>query len=646
MRVSVIIVNYNVRYFLEHCLYAAQKAVDAVNGEIIVVDNHSSDGSIPYLKCRFPAVKFICSEQNNGFARACNIGLAEARGEYILFLNPDTLVAEDTLQKCVDFFEQHADCGALGVKMTDGAGNFLKESKRAFPSPLTSLYKLFGLGKLFPHSRVFNRYHLGHLDNDKVHPVDVLAGAYIMVPRRVLDEVGSFDERFFMYGEDVDLSYRIQQAGYKNYYFPGTTIIHFKGESTRRGGINYVRMFYNAMSIFVRKHYGGTRAGFFNVAIHIAIWIRAFIAAVAKLIRWIGFPVADALIILFSFFVVKEFWLGYVRTDLEFPRTLLLIFFPLYTLVYLAAAYYAGLYDRYYKLSHLVRSTLIATATLLVLYSLLPEKFRFSRGVVVFGALLAMALIAFQRWLMYRAGALQKAANDIPRPYILIASAPDEYAETLSFLEKAGIRDKVIGRVSVNGNGGDFIARLDELAETAQALDAREIIFCAGKLSYRDIIDRVQQIQGRLTVRFHAFGGGSIVGSDTSDSSGHILSPETEFSLDKASNKRLKRMMDVLFSLGALITFPVQFFLVKNFSAFMQNCVRVLSGRTTWVGYILATEKLPHLRPGIITHHGRAENTRHLPAANLQQLDYWYARNYDPSQDVKTILKNYAFLGG
>lgn len=646
MKVSVIIVNYNVRYFLEHCLYAAQKAVDAIGGEIIVVDNHSSDGSIPYLKDRFSAVNFICSKSNYGFAKACNIGLAQARGEYILFLNPDTIIPEDALLKCVNFFEQHADCGALGVKMIDGAGNFLKESKRAFPSPLTSLYKLFGLGKVFPKSHVFNRYHLGHLDPNLVHPVDVLAGAYFMVSRPVLEQVGSFDERFFMYGEDIDLSYRIQQAGYKNYYFPDTTIIHFKGESTRRGGFNYVRMFYNAMSIFVHKHYGGTRAGIFNFSIHVAIWIRAFIAAIAKLIRWIGYPVVDALIILISFYVIKELWLGYVRTDLEFPRTLLLISFPLYTLVYLAAAYYAGLYDKYYKLSHLVRSTLIATATLLILYSLLPEKFRFSRGVVVFGALMAMTLIAFQRWLMYRSGVLQKAPNDISRPYILIASAPEEYAETLSFLDTAGLKEKVIGRVSVNGNGSNFIAKLDELPETAQVLDAREIIFCAGKLSYLEIIERVQQLQGKLTVRFHAYGGSSIVGSDTSDTSGHILSPETEFSLDKASNKRLKRMVDVVFALVALVTFPLHVFFVKNFIHFMQHCLRVLRGRATWVGYIHPSDNLPRLRPGVLTHHGNTQTTKHLPVANLQQLDYWYARNYDPSQDVKTILKNYASLGG
>src|SRR5690606_29710242 len=193
--------------------------------------------------------------------------------------NPDTILPEDCLSQCLAFFESHPDAGALGIKMLDGSGKFLKESKRSLPSPMTSLYKLFGLARLFPRSKVFSKYHLGHLDKDHDHEVDVLAGAFMMVKREVLDITNGFDEIFFMYGEDVDLSYRIQKtinpstgSPYRNYYFSGSNIIHFKGESTRRASMNYVRMFYNAMSLFVRKHYGGSRAGLFNFMVHFAIW--------------------------------------------------------------------------------------------------------------------------------------------------------------------------------------------------------------------------------------------------------------------------------------------------------------------------------------------------------------------------------------
>jgi GT2 family glycosyltransferase len=270
LTLSIIIVNYNVKYFLEQCLYSLESS-SLLDKEIFVVDNNSTDGSIDYLRPKFPQITFIKNEVNQGFAKACNQGLALAKGQNFLFLNPDTIVAEDTLGTAVKFLEQES-IGAVGVRMIDGKGNFLKESKRSFPGPVTALFKLFGLARAFPRSRSFNRYHLGHLNENNNHEVDVLAGAFLIIKKEVLQKCGPFDETFFMYGEDIDLSYRIQKAGYKNFYVADTAIIHFKGESTRRGSLNYVRMFYNAMSIFVKKHYGGPKASLFNACIHFTIW--------------------------------------------------------------------------------------------------------------------------------------------------------------------------------------------------------------------------------------------------------------------------------------------------------------------------------------------------------------------------------------
>jgi len=279
---SVIIVNYNVKYFLEYCLYSVVKALKNIDGEIFVVDNNSTDGSKELFQNSYPGVKFIWNTTNEGFAKANNKALLQASGDYILFLNPDTIVSEDCFEMCIAFMRSKNNLAACGVKMIDGSGKFLKESKRAFPAPMTSLYKLSGLAKLFPKSKTFSKYHLGYLDENTNHEVDVLAGAFMMVPKIIIDQIGGFDESFFMYGEDIDLSYRIQKAGYTNFYFAETCVIHFKGESTRKGSLNYVKMFYKAMSVFVKKHYGGTKAGLFNFFIHVGIFFRAGLSASAR----------------------------------------------------------------------------------------------------------------------------------------------------------------------------------------------------------------------------------------------------------------------------------------------------------------------------------------------------------------------------
>ncbi|MEO5907679.1 MAG: glycosyltransferase family 2 protein [Ginsengibacter sp.] len=285
MQLSIIIINYNVKYFLEQCLFSVIKAMKKIDAEIIVIDNNSTDGSFDFFAKRFSEVNFIWNKTNSGFAKANNQALKIAKGAYILFLNPDTIIPEDCLIKCISFVRSKKNNIALGIKMLDGSGNFLKESKRAFPSPSTSFFKLSGLSKLFPHSKTFAKYHLGYLSENKNHEVDVLAGAFMMVPKKIIEKTGGFDEDFFMYGEDIDLSYRIQKAGFQNYYFAESSIIHFKGESTKKGSLNYVRIFYTAMSVFVKKHYGSRQAGLFSFFIHIAIFMRAGLAAGSRLLK-------------------------------------------------------------------------------------------------------------------------------------------------------------------------------------------------------------------------------------------------------------------------------------------------------------------------------------------------------------------------
>lgn len=256
MELSVIIVNYNVCFFLEQCLFSVRKACSSLKAEVIVVDNNSSDGSRNILQEEFKDVTFVWKNTNDGFGKACNEGMELAKGEVIVFLNPDTIVSEDCFLKCISFIQTKSDCGALGVKMLDGSGVFLPESKRGFPTPSAAFFRLTGLTYLFPQSPFFSAYYAGHLSEHQVQEIDVIAGAFFMVRKKVLTVVGGFDEDFFMYGEDVDLSYRIQKAGFKNYYYPQTTIIHFKGESTLKSKA-YLRHFYDAMYLFIKKHYRG-----------------------------------------------------------------------------------------------------------------------------------------------------------------------------------------------------------------------------------------------------------------------------------------------------------------------------------------------------------------------------------------------------
>ena len=297
MLLSVIIVNYRVPYFLEHCLHSVRKAIAGLDAEIIVVDNHSADGGLDFLRPLFPEVNWIVNAENEGFSRANNQGLGHATGDYLLFLNPDTIVPEDFARKCLGFIQSITSnpgpsnpnlsdpgpsnssvCppGALGVRMIDGSGKFLRESRRGFPTPWVAFCKLAGLTALFPHSRRFARYYLGHLPADRIHPAPVLSGACFWVSRSALDKTGPFDETFFMYAEDIDLSYRLESAGYANYYFPDVTIIHFKGESTPKD-FRHIRRFYKAMIQFRRKHF--RLSAFSRAMIGTGIWLRGALSA-------------------------------------------------------------------------------------------------------------------------------------------------------------------------------------------------------------------------------------------------------------------------------------------------------------------------------------------------------------------------------
>ena len=285
MKLSVIIVSYNVKYFLEQCLSSVQRAMAGIDAEVWVVDNCSIDNSIEYLQQKYFWVNFISNANNEGFAKANNTALKQCTGEYVLFLNPDTIISENILKQCLRFFETHNDAGAIGVQMIDGSGSFLPESKRSFPSATVSFNKLSGLSSVFSSSAYFNKYALGNLDKNKVHVVDVLSGAFMMIERKLLLELNGFDEAFFMYGEDIDLSYRIQQTGKQNYYLGNLCIVHFKGESIGSNRSRHTKIFYNAMHVFVKKHYKGINSIGLKLLLRSGILLRTFISFIGNPVR-------------------------------------------------------------------------------------------------------------------------------------------------------------------------------------------------------------------------------------------------------------------------------------------------------------------------------------------------------------------------
>ena len=280
MKISVVIVNYNVKYYVGQCIDSVRRALQGIDSEIIVVDNHSRDGSVDYLS-KIEGVRIIESGHNLGFSKANNIAIRQSTAEYVLMLNPDTIVAEDAIRMIIDFADSHPQAGGIGVRMHNDWGTTARESRRGLPSPMTSFYKIIGLSKRLPQHRKYGRYYMGWLPWDSPSRIEVVSGACFLVRRKALDEVGLMDEDYFMYGEDIDLSYRLLKGGWENWFVPAD-IIHYKGESTQKTSFNYVHVFYNAMLIFMRKHYSHL-SWLIIWPLQIAVYFIALLALMATL---------------------------------------------------------------------------------------------------------------------------------------------------------------------------------------------------------------------------------------------------------------------------------------------------------------------------------------------------------------------------
>lgn len=285
MELSVIIVSFNVKDFLKQCLISAKIASEEIDCEIFVIDNNSEDGSAEMTASEFPDVKLIINPVNSGFSAANNMAIKKSHARFILLLNPDTIVEKDAFSKCIDFMDSHPDAGALGIRMLNGEGRFLPESKRAFPTPLIAFFKISGLSFLFPESPYFNRYYLPHIDRLETSLTEVISGAFMFIRRDALNKSGLLDEDYFMYGEDIDLSYRLMQAGYRNYYFPLVGIVHFKGRSTARDSFKDILHFYKAMRVYVNKRADEGKYRSLRFLLITAVYLREMLALMLRYLR-------------------------------------------------------------------------------------------------------------------------------------------------------------------------------------------------------------------------------------------------------------------------------------------------------------------------------------------------------------------------
>lgn len=652
MKLSVIIVNYNVKAFLEQALLSVQKAVQKTTAEVFVVDNDSVDGSVEMVREKFPWVKLIANKKNVGFSAANNQAIKASTAEYILLLNPDTVVEESTFEKVVRFMNEHPDAGGLGVRMIDGKGKFLPESKRGLPTPSVAFYKMSGLAKIFPKSKVFGRYHLKYIDEFETSEVEVLAGAFMLMRKSVLDKIGLLDETFFMYGEDIDLSYRITQAGYKNYYFPETTIIHYKGESTKKTSVNYVFVFYRAMVIFAQKHYKGGNARWFSLFINFAIWFRAAVALGARFFQRTKYALVDAAVLFGGHYYTMYYWEKNHRYVLggHYPPVYVWGIGWGYVLLWILGIYLAGGYDRKHTLKNILQGLLLGTVIISVIYAFLPDSLRFSRALIILGALWGAVFLCAWRLALHfiRYHSLnygqQFAYNTI------IAGEEEEAHRVYELLKETNAPHTFRGFVSVNGpfkDGARYLGNMNHLKEICEVFDVTEVIFCARDISAETIMGWMSRMDNEK-VNFKIVPKNSfyIIGSNSKNTNGELYTVDLKLNIADPALAANKRVFDIIASIILIGLFPVIGWFMKKPGKAFSGLLKVITSQYSLVGYAPAANinDLPAIKPGLLSPLDSIKSN----SPNFitpEKLNFFYAKDYSVANDLNVVVRGWRKAG-
>lgn len=626
---SIVIVNYNVKEFLTQCIDSLFQSQTQYSFEVIVVDNASADSGEQDILDQFPEVRWINNAQNIGFGKANNIGFEAARGTYTLILNPDTVVQSDTIQKCLRYLNEHPEVGGLGIQGIDGSGQFLPESKRALPTPLVALWKISGLSALFPTSKVFARYHLGHLSKDHNHDVDILVGCFMMVPTQLLREVGGFDPRYFMYGEDIDLSYELLKTGKKNVYFAESKIIHYKGESTKRGSLNYVRMFYQAMVLFAQKQFSGPAAGAYKLLIYFGIYLRAALAILARVVRSAFAPLVDATILYAVLNAIKLYWEQNHRfvDGGAYPDTYTYYIQGAYTLLWVGGLWVGGTYFNGPVIKRILRAMALTTVVLGFLYGLLPEELRFSRALLVLGAIVGGTALITYRALIAGLTGQRLFHTAVNEPRILFYGSPENASTLQEILKESGIRPSFFLTQELSGNERDA-----HLLPLVQLHRINECILDTEALPYDRVIGLIEALGGTTSVKSLLPKQRFIIGSNSSLTQG--ITYKQSFNVSGTNYLRQRRVYEVLLTLGILflpLSVPVALLTgrQRGWRRWFKNSLAVLRGKRSLIGYSTSlAEKfsLPQLP------HPIFDICSELP----HELDF--------SQNAKALTEDYAKL--
>ena len=676
-KISIIIVSYNVRSYLSNSIDSILKS-SIKNIELIIVDNNSFDDTVEYISQNYPSIKLIPNSSNVGFGRAVNQGARIANSDYLLILNPDTIIEEDTLKKLVNYIETNDKIGMVGPKILNADGSLQLSCKRSFPTIKSAIPKILGLDKLFPNSKWFGRYNLTFLDPDKNHVVDAISGSCMLIRNKVFKKIGGFDEKFFMFGEDIDICLRVWKANFEVHYFPETKIIHFKGKSVKTAPYNSREAFYEAMDIYVEKHYSSTLSKISRTLISLGIRLNKFLSMIIEKKSMILSLFLDSFIITCAFIFAINFRFGNYTPILSSQGLVPFIYVALWILVCAVLQ----LYSRYFLSYSRALIASILGFLIAVLFTYFFNQFAYSRLVIISASIVIVFLVpgwrVFIHYLISR-GYLRSETSSKSLLFsrkTIIAGCDDEgirIAENIlkrfdSGLDLFGFIDKSNVRMSEN-LPIPFIGILDEIRQLINTHKINEVIFSSSAFKNKEILSFMDITRDlRLTYRVVPNEQDILLGKTNIEDIGGISFINIEYNLFYKVHKISKRVFDIMLSIFLILFFSpiiigltlfgklvaVRFWgenglvinsrVFKTKSKFLRDIpllFNVLKGEISIVGSLLIDSK--ETDPGILCKPGitgleRIKNLR-FKSDTRKAAQYYYIQNQNLKLDVEIIIK-------